>query len=75
MQGADWLSLRGVDRKWPEIGVARASPPPGSAPWCLYRRRLQSRFGKLLGLEPVGPCRNSGPRLGPIGLSSQGALW
>lgn len=26
MQGADWLSLRGVNRKWPETGVARAGP-------------------------------------------------
>lgn len=25
VQDPDWLNLRGVDRKWPEIGVARAS--------------------------------------------------
>lgn len=69
MQGADWLRLGGMDRKWPEIGVARASPLPICAPMPL------SLLRKLLGLEPVGHCRLSGPRLGRIGLSSQSVQW
>lgn len=69
MQGADWLSLGGMDRKWPEIGVARFSPLH------IYPLVLLRLLRKPLSLEPVGRCRLSGPRLGQIGLSSQGAQW
>lgn len=69
MQGDDWLSLGSMDRKWPEIGMARASPLHVCQ---LVPLRL---LRKPLSLEPVGCCRLRGPRLGRIGLSSQGAQW